>query len=474
MFGLLVIFGQLWGEPWYGKNAGLMEGLPTGLPYVQLTWSYFLSVPGPIAAQRHSCAALNLLDEPQCAGSRHDQTHRVGTHDALVFATLILPQTSEGVGVTKSNFHRPAGAILAPDVRRAQGESGGEKGCDGWGWFSLPVLFAGGCARTPQHYDPHEAPRHHRVPQSIPGLELGAHFAGVGRPPCGGLRQGFGRANQGAFFARGATPLGSWGGRHLIALGTDRETSHDMGGLGQLPERVLGGIATVSQAPDGAPGYLLHHEVEDGARQLTAGLIRHVAGVGLRCVEREFASSWDAEVVAGPTVEGDVHDAQHAVHAAQRTVCLTCGPRTIAGAGEPLAMRTGFFLGGLVEAAPNHLALGHPLCREADDGTPELPTFVVEGTPEENREAGKVLDGGRPGQPPIGRNGVAVPGQGPAAGQSGKGLPRRSGKDTLKQCHHHSSKGRVYKGAHGNLLQQESLSGRMTYLPGIEVVVALA
>jgi hypothetical protein len=26
MFGLLVIFGPLWGEPWYGKNASLMEG----------------------------------------------------------------------------------------------------------------------------------------------------------------------------------------------------------------------------------------------------------------------------------------------------------------------------------------------------------------------------------------------------------------------------------------------------------------
>jgi hypothetical protein len=122
-------------------------------------------------------------------------------------------------------------------------------------------------------------------------------------------------------------------------------------------------------------------------------------------------------------------------------------------------MRTDFFLGGIVEADPNHLALGHPLCREADDGTPELLAFVVEGTPEEDREACKVLDGGRPGQPHIGRNGVALTGQGPAAGQGGKGLPRRSGRDTLKQRHHHSAQGRVYKGVHGNLLQQESLSG---------------
>ena len=55
---------------------------------------------------------------------------------------------------------------------------------------------------------------------------------------------------------------------------------------------------------------------EDGARQLTAGLIRHVEGVGLWGFEIEFASYWDAEVAAGPTLEGDVHDAQHAVHAA--------------------------------------------------------------------------------------------------------------------------------------------------------------
>ena len=60
MFGLLVIFGQLWGEPWYGKNAGLMEGLPTGPHHVELTGGYFLSVPGPIAAQWHVRAATPL------------------------------------------------------------------------------------------------------------------------------------------------------------------------------------------------------------------------------------------------------------------------------------------------------------------------------------------------------------------------------------------------------------------------------
>src|SRR6516162_2375742 len=67
MFGLLVIFGQLWDEPWYGKNASLMQGLATSPHHIQLTGCYFLSVPGPIAAQRHTRATLNVGDKPQRA-----------------------------------------------------------------------------------------------------------------------------------------------------------------------------------------------------------------------------------------------------------------------------------------------------------------------------------------------------------------------------------------------------------------------
>ena len=119
MFGLLVIFGQLWGEPWEGKNAGLMEGLPTGLRDVELTGCRFLSVPGPVAAQRHTRAAINLVDTPQGACRGQDQTQRVCPHNALAFTTLLLAQTRAGVGVTDGNFHRPAVAILREDVLRA-------------------------------------------------------------------------------------------------------------------------------------------------------------------------------------------------------------------------------------------------------------------------------------------------------------------------------------------------------------------
>jgi len=41
MFGLLVIFGQAWGEPWYGKNSGFIEGCTTGPHHVQLTGAPF-------------------------------------------------------------------------------------------------------------------------------------------------------------------------------------------------------------------------------------------------------------------------------------------------------------------------------------------------------------------------------------------------------------------------------------------------
>ena len=91
MFRLLMIFGQSWGEPWYGKNASFMEGLPTGPHHIQVTRGDFLSVPGPIAAQIERHATLDLVDKPQRACCRHDQTERVGAEDAVPLPALILP-----------------------------------------------------------------------------------------------------------------------------------------------------------------------------------------------------------------------------------------------------------------------------------------------------------------------------------------------------------------------------------------------
>ena len=181
MFGLLVIFGQIRGEPWYGKNAGLMEGLPTGLtprPVDLVPLSVCTRADSGTdapAVPRSTC-----VDEPQRACRRHDQTQRVGAHDALPLATLVLPQTIEGVGVTDGNFHGPAVAILASRCPAAlKVRSVVKKASMAGGGFLWPGRLVAAFGITPQHHDPHEAPGQHRVPQPIPGLDLGARFAGV-------------------------------------------------------------------------------------------------------------------------------------------------------------------------------------------------------------------------------------------------------------------------------------------------------
>src|SRR5687767_8015794 len=99
-----------------------MERLPTGFCHVELTWCYFLSVPGPVATQRHLHATIHLLNEPQCACRCHDQTKRVGAYHTVPLATLILPEPVKGVTVTDGNFHGPAVAILTHALCRAQGQ----------------------------------------------------------------------------------------------------------------------------------------------------------------------------------------------------------------------------------------------------------------------------------------------------------------------------------------------------------------
>ena len=143
MFGLLMIFGQIRGEPCYGENSGLIEGLTTGVHHIKLTWCHLLSVPGTITAQMHTGTGLNLRDKPQGASCGHDHTKRVRPDDALSFATLSLPQPLEGVGVAYGNFCRPAVAILNQDVVHTQGQIGGEKGFDrGGGGFLWPGFLA--------------------------------------------------------------------------------------------------------------------------------------------------------------------------------------------------------------------------------------------------------------------------------------------------------------------------------------------
>lgn len=158
MGGLLRIFGQIGGKPWYGKNSRFVQGLTTGPHHIQLAGGNLLPVPRPIAAQIYTRAALDLVEKPQRAGRCHDETARVGTDDALSCPALILPQTREGIGVAHVNFHRPAVAILAQDRASAQGQSRGAKGLNRRRWLALPRLFGAASGLAPHHHDPDEPP----------------------------------------------------------------------------------------------------------------------------------------------------------------------------------------------------------------------------------------------------------------------------------------------------------------------------
>ena len=125
-------------------------------------------------------AARNLAEKPQGACRCHDQTDRVGTDEALPLPALLLSPPVDGMRVADVTFHRPAVAILVDDVVGASRQSGGAKGCDGGERLSVPGPFGGVFALTSQPHDPPEAPRQHRRPQAIPGLDLRARFAGGG------------------------------------------------------------------------------------------------------------------------------------------------------------------------------------------------------------------------------------------------------------------------------------------------------
>ena len=187
------------------------EAPPNRLPPRRADWAHFLSVPGPIATQRHLHASIHVLNEPQCACRCQDQTKRVGAYNTLPLATLVLPEPIKGVLLriaisTASGGHtRATWAASRSDPWRKRLR---------WLGAVFSVLAVEEWVRQVV-----AAPRPARGaqatpgPQAIPGLDLGARFAGAGCPSRGGLGQGLGRADQVAFFARGAASLGRGLGR---------------------------------------------------------------------------------------------------------------------------------------------------------------------------------------------------------------------------------------------------------------------
>jgi hypothetical protein len=161
---------------------------------------------------------------------------------------LILAQAIAGLGVSYGNLHRPARGILVQDVVSAPGQSSGEKGCEGWEWFSLRSRCACAFGRTPEHHDAYQVPRQPRMPQPAPGLSLGVCFCGVGRPTGRALCQGLRGAAPGSCFAGRPTALLQRCRGQCVARRAARKTPDHRGRLGKRADIILGRLAPIGPA----------------------------------------------------------------------------------------------------------------------------------------------------------------------------------------------------------------------------------
>ena len=142
-----VIYGKSWGEPWYGKNSGVLQRLAAGPDDVELAGGALLAIPGARALEVEGGRAAGLLHKPQRAGGRQDEAQGIGPDHPLVLAALVLPKAGEGIAIAKGDFHRPPLPILGEDRLQTQGEVGGEKRFHGRRGFALPGLSGAAAAR---------------------------------------------------------------------------------------------------------------------------------------------------------------------------------------------------------------------------------------------------------------------------------------------------------------------------------------
>src|SRR5215831_14859430 len=216
MCRLLRLFCKIWGEPWYGENAGLVEGFLARPDDIELAGGALLPVPRPIAVEIEGVGPANLLDEPQCACRRQPKAQRVSPDDPWQLPTLLMTQPIKGIGVTNCDFDGPAVSILLQHVLHVEGEIRGEEGLDGgrrlvsaWRLAPLPRGAA-------DRHDPYQPAGQHGVPQAHPRLHLRARFAGMGEPAVLLLQEGLGRPEQRPFpGSRATTRAGRRGGQGI-------------------------------------------------------------------------------------------------------------------------------------------------------------------------------------------------------------------------------------------------------------------
>jgi hypothetical protein len=279
------------------------------------------------------------------------------------------------------------------------------------------------------------------MPQPSPGLPLGPGFCGRGTP---------------AFFLAGAglrgpqrLPLAGWppratalrGRRQRRELGPAQQARNHLGGRGEVPQEVCGGRAAVGKDAPGACGERLGSPGDElsgpGAPRAGGQPPRRRQG-GL---PGEGQPAGQRPAGPRPVLAGQAQDAPDNVPATPGTICVPSRARPGAGAVEPCPGAPGFFLGEVVEGQPEGRRLVNPGGAMTDARRPPCPAALGARPAEKDRDAGKMLERGRAGPPPLGGEGVRLGGQDPAPRQAGKGLPGRGPEKGLAKDHDKAATG---------------------------------
>jgi hypothetical protein len=160
---LLMIFGKIWGKPWYGENARLAQRFATGPGNVELAGGALLPVPGSITPEIHPVTLVRLVEKPERPRGGHHEAKRIGPDNALDLPALVLPQAVEGMAVADGDFDGPAVAILPQEVLHPEGQVRGAEGFDWRRRFALAWRFGPG-GGAPDHDHAYQPPRQDGLP----------------------------------------------------------------------------------------------------------------------------------------------------------------------------------------------------------------------------------------------------------------------------------------------------------------------
>jgi hypothetical protein len=244
-------------------------------------------VPRAITPQLDAVALLGPLNAPQGTCCCHDQTQRIGPHNPFDLAALILPKAIKTIAVANGKFHRPPLALLVQDVFWGHRQVGGEKGFDPWRWLALAGLFAPFGGGSPYHDDTALSSWHPRMPQTLPGVHLDTGCSGVSVPAQALAGEGLGGADQLAFAWPTAARARSRRFGQRLELARCQQACNPVDVFGQVTQQVCGGIAAISQDPQGAPGQLVSDKGHDLSGQGTSGAIGQLKPFGLWRFERQ-------------------------------------------------------------------------------------------------------------------------------------------------------------------------------------------